>query len=254
MANPRVFVHPDLDGLSRAAAESFVETANRRVAESGKFFAALSGGSTPRRLYQMMAAPAFASRVDGSSIHLFQVDERCVPPDHASSNFTMIREAWLAPASTPSENFHRIEGEANDPAEASRRYAGAIERVISGREGNSPRFDLIFLGMGADGHVASLFPGSAALAETTSWVAVSEPGPERLRRITLTLPVLNAAARIVFLVSGGEKAEALARALEGRRGDGLLPVQSVQPTSGQVTWFVDSAAACKLRVRATITP
>ncbi len=166
----------------------------------------------------------------------------------------MIREAWLGPARVPGENFHRMEGELENPAEAARRYTLELERVIPVREGKFPRLDLIFLGMGADGHVASHFPASAALAETTSWVTVSEPGPEGLRRITLTLPVLNAASRIVFLVSGAEKAETLARALEGRRSGRLLPVEWIRPACGSVTWFVDSAAASLLRIRATTTP
>ena len=243
----RFMFTPTWRGLSRAAAEAFVQTANQCITGNGRFSAALSGGSTPRRMFELLGAPPFVNRADWSKVQLFQVDERCVPPDHPASNYRMIHGAWLGPGRLPDEILHRIEGEVENPGDAARRYAQDLESILPGREGNVSRFDLIFLGMGADGHTASLFPGSELMSEKSTWVAVSGAGPEGLRRITLTLPVLNAAARVVFLVSGADKADTLARAIDERRESGLFPVQLVAPSRGSVYWFVDREAASGLR-------
>jgi 6-phosphogluconolactonase len=248
MAEPAISVYSNLEELSRAAAESFVETANARIAETGNFFVALSGGATPRRMYDLLGTSAYSDRIYWANIHLFQVDERCVAPDHRESNFKMIREALLAPVRMPRGSFHRIAGEQDDPAAAAHLYALELARVIPVREGGFPRFDLIFLGMGADGHTASLFPESAVLDEKQSWTCPSPPGPNGLKRVTLTLPVLNAAAQIVFLVAGAEKAETLGRVLEGPPQARLLPAQAIKPPNGRVSWYVDQAAASRLQI------
>ncbi len=247
MPKPKIRVSPNLEELSRAAAELFVETARSRIAATGSFFAALSGGATPRRLYELLATSAYSDRIAWPNVHLFQVDERCVPPDHPDNNFRMIREALLVPSRMAPENFHRMDGEQADASEAARQYALELDRVIPNREGNCPRFDLVVLGMGNDGHTASLFPGSPALEERDGWVCPSSPGAGGLPRITLTYTVLNAAAQLVFLVSGSEKAATLANVLEGPPQSHLLPAQGICPVNGHLVWYVDEAAASQLQ-------
>lgn len=246
MTQPEIHVHADLEGLSRAAANHFVKLAEQQIARTGKFFAALSGGSTPRRLYELLGS-SYPKQVDWTKVHLFQVDERAVPPDHPSSNFRMIRESLMTTAAIPAEHFHRMTGEL-EPGMAAERYAKDLEVAIPDRAQGFPRFDLLLLGMGPDGHVASIFPGSPLLGEEARWVAVSEAGPEGLRRITLTLPVLNAAALIIFLVSGVEKSETLARALGAPKTQDLLPVEWVLRGGGRTCWYVDQAAARGLKL------
>ncbi len=247
MPNPEINVFTNLEELSRAAAELFVETARSRIGATGNFFAALSGGATPRRLYELLGTSAFSNRIAWPNVHLFQVDERCVPPDHPDSNYRMIREALLVPSRMAPENIHRMAGEHAEASEAARQYALELCRVIPNREGNCPRFDLVFLGMGNDGHTASLFPGSPALEERDRWVCPSSPGAGGLPRITLTYPVLNATAQIVFLVSGSEKAATLQRVLEGPAQSHLLPAQGISPANGHLVWYVDEAAASRLQ-------
>ena len=247
MPKAEIRVHANLEELSRAAAELFVVTANTCVAATGNFFAAFSGGATPRRLYELLATSDYSDRIAWPRVHLFQVDERSVPPDHPESNFRMIRETLLVPSGMPPANFHRMAGEAADAAEAARRYQEEIGRVVPAREGGFPRFDLILLGMGNDGHTASLFPGSPALDEQRRWVCPSSPGASGLPRLTLTFPLLNAAAQIVFLVSGSEKAATLRRVLEDPPQPRLLPAQGIRPVNGRLVWYVDEAAAAQLQ-------
>jgi 6-phosphogluconolactonase len=241
MAEPDVHISSNLEELSRAAARFFSERARRALETKGSFFAALSGGNTPRRLYELLGLPE--NRLPWEKIHLFQVDERCVPPDSPESNYRMVREAFLSRSSFPESNFHRMQAELADREAASRAYSGELARCLSVRPGEWPRLDLIFLGMGWDGHTASLFPGSPALAERSRWVAPNFSERLDSYRLTLTLPVLNAAAEIIFLVSGADKAEALKTVLKTRSSDTNLPASLVSPARGCVTWFVDLAAA-----------
>lgn len=247
MPKPEIHVSPNLEELSRAAADLFVETARARIEEAGAFFAALSGGTTPRRLYKLLATTAYSDRIAWPNVHLFQVDERCVPLDHPDSNFRMISGALVVPSRMAPENLHRMAGEQADANEAARQYALELDRVIPNREGDCPRFDLVLLGMGNDGHTASLFPGSPALEERDRWVCPSSPGPGGLPRLTLTYPVLNATAQIVFLVSGSEKAATLQSVLEGPPQSQLLPAQGISPVNGHLVWYVDEAAASRLQ-------
>lgn len=247
MPKPEIHTFRNLVELSRAAAELFVETARSRIAATGSFFAALSGGATPRRLYELLATNDYSSRIAWPSVHLFQVDERCVPPDHPESNFRMIREALLVPSRMPPENFQRMAGELANANEAARQYALELGRAIPNREGNCPRFDLVVLGMGNDGHTASLFPGSPALEDRDRWVCASSAGAGGLPRITLAYPVLNSAAVIVFLVSGSEKAATLERVLKGPPQPQRLPAQGISPVNGRLVWYVDEAAASRLQ-------
>ena len=242
-ANLRVF--PSLEVLSHEAAVRFCELACRSVAEKRAFSVALSGGSTPRRLYELLASPIFS--IPWESIHLFQVDERCVPPDHHESNYRMMYEAMLSQAPIPEANFHRMAAELEDREGASRQYAAELSRVLQPGQGEIPRLDLVLLGMGPDGHTASLFPGTASLRERAAWVRPNFVEKFKTYRLTLTLPVLNAATRILFLVAGADKAETLRQVLEGPRRPEELPVQYVQPASGQVEWYVDENAARLLK-------
>jgi len=240
-ANLRVF--PSLEALSRQAAGRFAELARQRAAKGEAFAAALSGGSTPKRLYELLARPEFSGALPWGRIHLFQVDERCVPPDHTESNYRMIRQALLSQAPVPAEHFHRMEAERQDLEDAARRYAAEIARILAPAPGEWPRFDLILLGLGPDGHTASLFPESPALAEQRLWVRPNYVEKFKAHRLTLTFPVINAASEVIFLVAGEDKAEALGRVLQPQSEGRSLPAQGVCPQNGRLTWFVDEAAA-----------
>ena len=244
VGRPEVRVFPNLEDLSREAASRFEELAKRRVAEGRIFAAALSGGSTPRRLYQLLAGPPFSDRIPWRSVHLFQVDERCVPPDHPDSNYRMVREALLTNGLVPEPNFHRMAAELPDRDAAARQYAEELARILKPPASSDwPRLDLVLLGMGPDGHTASLFPGSAALDEQSRWVAPNYVEKLKAYRLTLTFPVLNAAAEIIFLVAGADKAEALRQVLDPSSAADKFPAQRVRPAQGQVRWYVDKAAA-----------
>jgi 6-phosphogluconolactonase len=204
----------------------------------------LSGGSTPGAVYQRLAEPGRSARLDWSRVHLFWGDERCVPPDHADSNYAMIQRILLDRIPLPAENVHRIPGErgADESAET---YAAELRRFFEDDPVKLPVFDLILLGLGEDGHTASLFPGTAALDETVRWAVGVEPPPPLVPRVTVTLPVINAARQIIFLVTGGAKADILFRVLM-RKESTPLPAQRVNPNSGRITWLVDQQAAAQL--------
>jgi len=228
--------------LARAAAEHFFTLATAAIAARGQFVVALSGGSTPRVTYVLLASDEFAARVDWSRVHVFWGDERCVPPDHPDSNYRMAREALLDEIPIPTENVHRIRGEW-PPDQAATAYQAELEAVL----GAGGRFDLILLGMGADGHTASLFPGTAAMHEQTRWVVAHYVDKLSMWRITLTPVVINAAAHVTFIVSGAGKAERLREVLDGPHQPDVLPAQIVRPTDGRLLWLVDAAAAVHLR-------
>jgi len=235
----RVFESPA--ELTPAAADEIVTAAQQAVAERGRFTWALSGGSTPRGLYRLLASDAWRDRLPWHAIHFFWSDERHVPPDHPESNYRMAREAMLDAVPVPPENVHRIRAEEPDAHRAAAEYEATLE--------DWPSFDLSLLGLGKDGHTASLFPGSPAIHERERLVVA--PWVESLRsfRITFTPPMLNHARRTVFLVSGEEKAEALHAVFEGGRIEGerqpdTYPAQVVE---GNVLWMVDRAAARLLK-------
>ncbi len=240
---PDVKVFPESHGLYREAAERLVRAGRKAIEREGRFTLLLAGGSTPRRLYALLAAPEYRERADWSRTHLFWGDERAVPISHPQSNFRMASETLLSRLSFPEQNIHRV------PAELGAEEAAAqYERELLKFFGGPPRFDLALLGMGADGHTASLFPGSNALREAARWV-VAAAAPQGAARITLTLPALSAAAEVLFLVTGAAKAPALAAALEGPP-DPDLPAALVKPARGEVVWLVDGAAAAYLRKHA----
>ena len=247
MGETRVEIFSGLEDLSRAAALRFTQLARERVQQGKEFTAALSGGSTPRTFLEILAGPEFSQRIQWESVHLFQVDERCVPPEHLQSNYRMIHGTLLRPVPAAADNFHRMQAELPDRDAASAEYEAEIRNVLAPPEGQPPRFDLIFLGLGSDGHTASLFPGSAALAENSKWVSPNFVEKLQMHRLTLTYPVLNAASEVVFLVAGAGKAEILRQVLEGKREPNQFPAQGIQPAGGNVRWYLDRAAAQALR-------
>ena len=227
-------VVPDTDSLAAEAAQRFASAAATRISERGRFVVALSGGSTPGPTYERLASEPFASRVDWPRVHVFWGDERCVPPDHPDSNSRMTSEALLDHVPIPRENVHRIRGEL-EPHEAATLY----RRELAGVLGEGGRIDLVVLGLGTDGHTASLFPNTMALEERDLGVIAVRVGKLATWRVTLTLPIINAAREVVFLVSGAGKAGVLARVRAGE----ALPAGLVQPQGGKLTWLVDRDAA-----------
>ncbi len=238
-----VEVWPSAGAALTRAAELFAETARQSIAWRDEFTVALSGGSTPRALYELLAGEVYAPRIPWAGVHVFWGDERCVPPASEESNYRTAHEALLARVPIPESQIHRMRGE-DEPLEAARAY----ERVLLEKfEENPPRFDLILLGMGEDGHTASLFPHSEALDETERWVAA--PYVEKLgaHRLTLTLPVINRARRVIFLVAGEAKAAALHTVLESDADPRDWPARLVRPVEGgELIWLVDQEAATQL--------
>ncbi len=250
---PELEVLPDADLLADAAAHRFVLAANAAFRSRGEFIVALAGGHTPRRVYARLATEPFASGLDWSRVHIVWGDERCVPPDHAASNYRMARETLLDHVSVPEANIHRIRGE-DDPAEAAAAYERVLRTVL--RTPNGPprtapasRLDLVLLGLGNDGHIASLFPGAATLQPNAQWVAADYVQAASMWRVTLTALVINAAAEIAFVISGAEKAAIVGKVLAGPSQPLQLPAQLIVPTDGRVLWLLDAPAATDLRPR-----
>jgi 6-phosphogluconolactonase len=244
-----VEVYPDSLTLARAATDRWIKLAVGAIQEQGSFSVALAGGSTPRAAYSLLVD----ARLDWKNIHLFWGDERCVPPDHSDSNYLMARKALLDYVPIPVRNIHRMRGEI-PPIQAAAEYEQLLQTFFADRKStiDIPRsFDLVLLGLGEDGHTASLFPGSPALQVKDRWVAVVEhnqPPPPLVTRLTLTLPILNAAALVMILVVGEGKASRLKQALSPPGTEAILPVQRLQPVNGSVLWLVDQAAASYLQI------
>lgn len=235
------------------AAERFVTAATTAVRGSGRFLVALSGGATPLPLYALLASADLRSAVDWPRVHVFWVDERCVPPNHAASNYRAVRETLLDRVEVPERNVHRIRGE-DDPTAAAAAYELELRSAFCTADGPprrtaGARFDLVLLGMGDDGHTASLFPSSPALRERQLWVMAQQVEGVPTWRVTLTPPLIDAAAEVVFVVSGTSKAETLQRVLEGPHRPDHLPAQAVAPKEGQLVWLVDADAALRLTKR-----
>ncbi|OQX69486.1 MAG: 6-phosphogluconolactonase [Sorangiineae bacterium NIC37A_2] len=257
-----VAVLPDRTSLTRAVADRIVAVAEEAIRERGRFTWALSGGRTPSELYMLLASPEWSKRIDWSRVHFFWGDERCVPPDHRDSNYRMASDTLLSAVHAPPENVHRMRGEL-EPGEAASRYDRELRQTLEGELRNTfPRLDLVLLGMGADGHTASLFPGSLALTEreravvaTTVLVGgemgapasgvLARPGAGANQRLTLTLPMISAARTVVFLVAGADKASRLLDVLSGQHPGPPYPAELVRPEGG-AQWFVDRAAHAKV--------
>ena len=243
-------VLPSAAALAAAAAERFVAAAGDAIASRGQFVVALSGGSTPRDTYRRLATEALVSRVMWSRVQVLWGDERCVPPDHVESNYRMARETLLDRVPVPAANVHRIHGE-DDPATAAGVYEATLRALLRTPAGPptataGARIDLVLLGLGDDGHTASLFPGSAAVHEQTRWVMAAHAAAASMWRITLMPAVINAAAEVLFLVFGGAKAGILRRVIDGPRRPEELQAQAIAPSNGRVRWCVDAAAAADL--------
>jgi 6-phosphogluconolactonase len=235
-------VYPDLESLSRAAADLLVRQANLAVAARGRFSVALSGGATPRRTYELLAAQPFKDQAPWGRVHVFWGDERCVPLSDPRSNARLAKAAWLDQVPIPKDQLHPLDC-SQAPATAARHYEAQLREFFAGEP---PVLDLVLLGLGDDGHTASLFPGAPALAEKEHWAAAfSPPGPGP-DRVTLTAPLINQAALVVFLVAGKSKAGILQEVLHGPRDQGRLPAQLIQPQTGKLLWLVDLAAAARL--------
>ena len=231
--------------LFAAAAEEVVRLANEAVAERGRFAIALSGGSTPRSLYNLLATNA-RTTLPWDRMYFFWSDERHVPPTDPDSNYRTANEAMLSKVPVPPANIYRVPSENPDAAAAAHAYEAAIRKFFELQPGQLPRFDLILLGMGPDGHTASLFPGTNGLQEKSRLVIANWVEKLKTHRLTFTLPVINAARCVAFLVSGTDKAAVLRSVLEENVAGEQYPAKLVQPTDGKLIWFLDRAAASGL--------
>lgn len=226
-----------LQDLSILAAEEFICCAADAVGRNGRFSVALAGGNTPGRLYSLLADLSYSEQVKWDKVHFFWGDERCVPPSDPKSNFKMVEDALLRHITIPLSNVHRIQGE-KPPLMAAQSYENELKAFFGAQ---LPVFDLVLLGLGQDGHTASLFPGSQVFSETGRWAAAVENAP-LVDRVTLTLPVLNNAREVIFLVSGSEKAKMVKEILSDPPGTGKYPAGRVNPIYGRVLWLVDGSA------------
>ena len=239
---PGVLVCPTPEDVARAAAWHFVDWAWQSIARYGKFAVALAGGNTPRAFYRRLATPEFRKQVDWPKVHLFWGDERTVLPEHTDSNYGMARRELLLHIPLPPANVHRMEAERTDIGRAAQEYENLLRHHLEMDSHGFPRFHLILLGLGNDGHTASLFPGVRKMRETSRWVSTPMVAKLNTRRMTLTMPVLNAAHRVVFLVTGEGKAEVLRDLLE-KSCDPPLPSQLVQVPEGERIILADEAAS-----------
>lgn len=237
----------DGTALSHRVADHLLTQVIAAVEKRGKARVAISGGNTPKALFTLLADPSepYRERMPWSALNLYWVDERCVPPDHPESNFRMTRESLLEKVPLPAEQVFRMEGELN-PEEAAARYEATIRNTFRLEGAETPRFDVIALGMGDDGHTASLFPHTAAIHEMGRIVTANHVPQKNSWRITLTWPVINQASDVFFLVAGADKAEALERVIFGPKDPETLPSQLIRPATGTLTLFLDRAAAAKL--------
>jgi 6-phosphogluconolactonase len=243
----RLFVLPSAEELARAAAGRLWGIVRERAAvlarggrQASRIHVALSGGETPRRTYEILSAEPYRARFPWERVHFYQADERWVPPEDPSSNLRMLRESLLSRAPVPESNVHFVDTALSGPEEGARRYEEILRAAFPDPPGGYPRFDAVLLGIGKDGHTASLFPGGAGPTAGGTWVVAVSGGDPPVPRVTLTLPVLSSAAQIIFLVSGAEKARALHGVLSG---DPALPAARVSPARGKVTFLADGPAA-----------
>jgi 6-phosphogluconolactonase len=240
---PEIRIFKNLEHLSRAATKIFTEQAARSIAERDRFLVALNGGSTPSRLFQLLATES-QDQVDWTKVHVFWGDERCVPPDDAGSSYGQAWEVLLSRVPIPEANIYRIRGELG-PVEASKEYS-LILKEFSSSPLDWPRFDLVYLGMGEDGHTASLFPGSPVEVSEATIPVTAHYQDRPANRVTLTPVVFNRAQMVVFMASGQKKAITLSEVLSGRYNPAQYPAQRIKPKNGTLIWLVDEAAASRL--------
>lgn len=249
------WIEDDAAGAANRAAQIIADTARAAVEERGRARIAVSGGSTPEAAFRLLAKLELPWRrqTPWEQLELFWVDERCVPPDHAESNYRMTRDALLDRVPIAIENVHRMEGELK-PELAAARYEQLLRREFELQPDELPRFDLVALGMGEDGHTASLFPGTAALAETGRLAVANHIAQKDAWRLTLAWPVLNRARQVFFLIAGAAKAEIIREVFLGERAPERLPSQLIWPESGLLTLVLDRAAAAQLPAVAGAEP
>jgi 6-phosphogluconolactonase len=246
---PDIRILSDLEAIAKRAAQEFAQSATRAVSEKGSFTVALAGGSTPKALYSLLANDAaLRAQLPWDKMYLYFGDERSVGPEHPESNFRMATETMLSKVPLKAEQVFRIKGEYKDTEKAAQEYEQALRASFKIAEGQFPRFDLVLLGMGNEGHTASLFPGTKALHETKRLVVRNWVGKLYTDRITLTAPVISNAARVIFMITGADKALALKGVLEGPYEPEQLPAQMIQPSNGQLLWLVDTVAGGKLSI------
>ena len=247
MTNRNVELFANGMEIARRAADEVVRIASEAAAARGAFTIALSGGSTPKVLYALLAEnPALRNSLPWDKMKVFFGDERHVGPGHADSNFQMASDTILSKVPLQPKQIHRIKGEYPDTAQAAVEYEATIQREFGLKAGEFPRFDLVLLGMGSEGHTLSLFPGTKALRQTERVVTRNWVGKLYTERITLTAPAANNAANIIFMIAGADKAWALKAVLEGPREPEQLPAQMIQPSNGELSWLADQAAGSML--------
>jgi len=247
MNDRKLIIVDDPRAACVCAAEEIAHFAGEAICNHGEFKICLAGGSTPAATYELMAT-RFELSVDWKGVQFFWGDERCLPPDHEASNYGMAERTMLSKLPLQPSQIHRIHGE-DDPEQAARAYEAELRKAFSLEQDEFPRFDLILLGLGANAHTASLFPGDAAIRETRRMAVAVEVEDKIRRRITLTPPVLNNAARVMFVVCGAEKGPALRNVLEGPKDPDRYPAQIVTPAHGEVIWVLDKSAAALLNAR-----
>jgi 6-phosphogluconolactonase len=241
-----VRVYQNANQVNRALAERFVSISSKAIAARGRFVVCLAGGNTPRGAYELLTTPEYTALVDWTNAYVFWGDERCVPPESLESNARTVRETLLNHVPVPVNQIHRIRGEI-DAEQSAVEYEKTLRDFFKNRmQSGKPRFDLVLLGMGADGHTASIFPGAASLHEEKRWVAPHKIKSLDMWRVTLTPLALNAASNVIFLVMGSDKADTVKRVLEGDYVPDELPAQIVKPENGSVLWLLDEHAASKL--------
>jgi 6-phosphogluconolactonase len=239
-------VLPDPAALAERAAQQFIDLAQETITARGRFGVALAGGSTPRRMYELLAQPPYREQVDWSNIHIFWSDERYVPPNDPESNFQMASEALLAHVPIPAAHIYPMPTIGSTPEAAAHSYTNTLAAFF---EGEPPRCDLLLLGMGPDGHTASLFPGKPEVTADNDALVIPvydspKPPPTRL---SFTMRLINAAANVSIFVTGADKATTVRAVLEGPADIARLPIQGVRPYTGALTWFLDAAAAQQLQ-------
>lgn len=248
MADPQVniIISKDSNALARKAAELLVDTIGVLAFE--RVTVALSGGSTPKVLYQILSGDEYKDKVAWDRVEIFFSDERVVPDDDANSNYKLAYDGLLSKVPIPENHVHRVNTELGDPEQVAADYENDIKTYFSQQQGDTPRFDIILLGLGDDGHTASLFPGKPAVDVTDKLVTSSPPGvlPPPVDRVTFTFPLINAASTVVFLAAGAGKADILSKILNPAPDQQTYPAQKVQPTNGRVIWMLDEAAAANL--------
>jgi 6-phosphogluconolactonase len=247
MSSTTIRILPDKEAIFRASADEFVRLAKAAIAAGRHFTVALSGGSTPRGLYELLTTPEYKPQVDWTKVEFFWSDERSVPPDNKDSNYHMAREAMLSKLALSEKQVHRLEAERSDRDQAAREYQNEIAGICGvSPDGPPPAFDLILLGMGPCGHTASLFPHSTALKETKRWVVVNHVAKFNTDRVTFTTPLINRGAVVLFMAAGADKAAALYEVLEGPPNSDEYPSQLIRP-AGQLIWLIDKSAAANLK-------